>query len=123
MLVAYCVVTLGAVALNLFSATCDFLRWERIVVAMRKAGVPVSWLPTLGVLKAAGAMGLLLGLRYPVLGAAAAIGIMLFFICAIVIHLRAHDTSFGLAATFLLFAAGSFILELAVRGLGAWTLG
>lgn len=123
MFVTYVVITLGAVALNVFSATCDFLRWERIVVAMRKAGVPESWLPTLGVLKAAGAVGLLLGFRYPVLGAAAAIGIMMFFVCAIVIHLRAHDTSFGLAATFLVFAAGSFALELAVRGAGAWSLG
>ena len=123
MFVAYIVVTLGAIALNVFSATCDFLRWERIVVAMRKAGVPESWLPTLGVLKAAGAIGLLAGFWFPVLGSAAAIGIMLFFVCAIVIHLRAHDTSFGLAATFLLFAAGSFILELALRGLRAWSLG
>ena len=121
MFTAYVLVTVFAVVLNIFSAACDFLRWDRILVAMRKAGVPESWLSTLGIFKAAGAVGLLLGFRYPLLGSAAAIGIMLFFICAIVIHLRARDTSLGLAVTFLLFAVGSFVLELQVRGPSAWS--
>jgi hypothetical protein len=51
------------VILNLFSATCDFVRWERILVAMRNAGVPESWLTTLGILKALGAIGLLVEFR------------------------------------------------------------
>jgi hypothetical protein len=89
---------------------------------MHKAGVPESWLTTLGILKASGAIGLLLGFRFPALGSAAAIGIMLFFPCAIVIHLRATDTSFGLAVTFLIFALGAFVLELQVRGLSAWSI-
>lgn len=45
-----------------------------------------------GALKVAGAVGLLLGLlgvRY--LGAAAAVGLVLFFLGAIGVHLRAHD--------------------------------
>ena len=122
MFTAYVLITVIVVILNLFSAICDFLRWDRIVVAMRKAGVPESWLSTLGAFKTAGAFGLLLGFRYPLLGSVASIGIMLFFICAIVIHLRARDTSFGLALTFLLFAIGSFVLELQVRGLSAWSI-
>jgi hypothetical protein len=56
----------------------------------------------LGTLKAAGALGLLIGIRVPLIGIAAAVGLVLFFVGAIVTHLRAHDYSFGLAVVLLL---------------------
>jgi hypothetical protein len=40
--------------------------------------VSESWLTTLGILKAAGAVGLLVGIRVPLIGIAAAIGLVLF---------------------------------------------
>ena len=66
---------------------------------------------TLGVLKAAGALGLLIGIRVPAVGIAAAAGLVLFFIGAIITHLRWRDYSFGLAIVFLLLA----IVALGVR--------
>jgi hypothetical protein len=60
-----------------------------------KVGVPTSWLPMLGTLKVAGAAGLLLGLlgvRY--IGVAAAVGLVLFFLGAIGVHLRAREHHF-----------------------------
>lgn len=55
--------------------------------------MPQSWLTPLGILKAAGAGGLLLGLiGAPLIGEAAAIGLILFFVGAIITHLRAHST-------------------------------
>ena len=74
MFIAYIVATLLAAAANLFSATCDFVRYDQVSIAMAKAGVPESWMTTLGVLKAAGALGLLLGIGVPVIGTAAALG-------------------------------------------------
>jgi hypothetical protein len=71
---------------------------------MAKAGVPVSWLTfPIGTLKTLGALGLAAGLVYRPLGVSAAIGLMLFFVCALYTHVRAGDygAQFGLAIGFL----------------------
>jgi hypothetical protein len=112
-LAAYLIVTLLTVAANIFSASCDFVRYKQVSIAMARAGVPETWMTTLGVLKAAGALGLLVGICLPLIGIAAAIGLTLFFVGAIVTHLRARDYSFGPAAVFLLLAVGSLVLRLA----------
>jgi uncharacterized membrane protein YphA (DoxX/SURF4 family) len=78
---------------------------------MAKVGVSESWITTLGVLKAAGALGLLIGIRVPTVGIAAA-GLVLFFIGAIITHLRGHDYSFGLAIVFLLLAIATLGMRL-----------
>ncbi|MFI5774140.1 DoxX family protein [Streptomyces sp. NPDC051658] len=50
-----------------------------------------TWLPMLATLKAAGAVGLAVGLLgFRVIGIAAAIGLVLFFIGAMAAHLRAR---------------------------------
>ena len=77
---------------------------------MAKVGVSESWLTTLGILKAAGALGLLVGIRVPLIGIAAAIGLVLFFLAAVITHLRAHDHSFGLAVVFLLLAVAALVV-------------
>ena len=62
MFTAYDVVSvLLAVALAA-SAALDFARYEQVLINMAKAGVPESWLTMLGALKAAGALGLLVGI-------------------------------------------------------------
>jgi hypothetical protein len=45
---------------------------------------------------------------------AAASGLVLFFVGAIVIHLRARDYSFGLALVFLLLAIAALVLRVAL---------
>lgn len=112
MFIAYLIVTGLAVAANFFSAGCDFVRYRQVSIAMARAGVPESWMTSLGILKAAGALGLLAGIGVPVVGMAAAIGLILFFVGAIFTHLRARDYSFGLAAIFLLLAVAALILRL-----------
>jgi len=107
MFVTYVVVTLLVAAANIFSATLDFIRYKPILINMAKAGVSESWITTLGILKAAGALGLLIGIGVPAVGIAAAAGLVLFFIGAIITHLRGHDYSFSLAIVFLLLAAGA----------------
>jgi uncharacterized membrane protein len=87
---------------------------------MVKAGVPESWLTLpIGTLKTAGAVGLLLGvIGVPLIGTAAAVGLILFFVCALYTHLRASDYSpqFGLAIGFLLLAVAALVLDLATAG-------
>src|SRR5439155_21721318 len=109
MFTASIVVTVLAAAANAFSATLDFIRYKQILSNMAKVGVSESWITTLGILKAAGALGLLVGIRVPLIGIAAAIG-LLFFLAAVITHLRAHDHSFGLAVVFLLLAVAALVV-------------
>jgi hypothetical protein len=115
MFTAYVVVTLMAIAANTFAATADFMRLKFILITAAKVGVPESWLPMLGTLKAAGALGLLVGLiGVPLIGTAAAVGLILFFVGAIITHLRLRDYySIGPAAAFLLLAVTALVLDLA----------
>jgi hypothetical protein len=115
MFTAYVVVTVLAAAANTFSATLDFIRFKRILINMARAGVPESWITKLGILKAAGALGLLVGIGVPLIGTAAAVGLILFFVAAIITHLRARDYSLGLAVVFLLLAAAALTLGLYAR--------
>src|SRR5215204_1730043 len=102
---AYLVVTALAVAANLFAAGVDFVRNPQVAINMDRAGVPRSWMIPLGILKAAGALGLLLGIFVPTIGIAAGVGLVLFFIGAIITHLRGHY-----------YAVTALVLRLAVSG-------
>jgi hypothetical protein len=113
MFTAYVVVTILAAAATTFAATADFLCPQWLLANMTKVGVPRSWLFPLGALKAAGALGLLVGLGVPLLGVVAAGGLVLFFVGAILTHIRAHWYSFAYPAAFLLLAVGSLGLRLA----------
>jgi len=112
---AYVVVIALAAVANTFSAACDFVRYEQVAVGMRQVGVPESWMTMLGVFKVAGAFGLVLGFAVPAIGVAAAVGLVLFFVAAILTHLRARDfsPSLGYATMFLLLAVNALVLRLA----------
>jgi hypothetical protein len=116
MFTAFFAVTLLAVAANAFSGVAAIAHFKPILPGMARAGVPESWLTfPIGTLKTAGAIGLLLGLAgVPVIGTAAAIGLILFFVCALYTHVRAHDYSaqFGLAIGFLAVAVAVLVLGL-----------
>jgi hypothetical protein len=113
----YVVVALATIAANAFSGVAALLHWKPILPGMAKAGVPESWLTfPIGTLKTAGAVGLLLGLLgVPLIATAAAIGLILFFVCAVYTHVRASDYSpqFGLANGFLALAVATLALNLA----------
>lgn len=114
MLTAYIVVVLVAIAANILIATADFVRAELVLTNSAKVGVPESWLTALGILKAAGAGGLLLGLLgVPLIGEAAAIGLILFFVGAIITHLRARDYALGFPGAYLLLAVAALVLFVA----------
>jgi DoxX-like family len=104
MTTTYLAVTLSAIAANGFSGIAALLHFKPIMPGMAKAGVPVSWLTfPIGTLKTLGALGLATGLVLHPIGIAAAIGLVLFFVCAVYTHIRAGDygPQFGLAIGFL----------------------
>ncbi|MCJ0870706.1 DoxX family protein [Streptomyces sp. AP-93] len=113
MFIAYAVAA-GLLALALTaSATFTFQRNPATTETMTKLGVPDSWLPRLATLKAAGAIGLVAGLWLTPLGIAAAAGVTLFFLGAILTHLRAKDYNFAPAAALALVAAAALVLRAA----------
>lgn len=109
-------VTLLAVAANAFSGIAALAHLRPILPGMARAGVPESWLTfPIGTLKTAGAAGLLLGLLgLPLVGTAAATGLVLFFVCAVYTHLLAgdHSPQLGLAVGFLGLAVAALLLGL-----------
>lgn len=108
--IAYAVVG-GLLALVLAtSATFTLQRNDQIVASMRKVGVPDSWLPRLAALKGAGAIGLVAGLWSTPLGIAAATGVTLYFIGAVVSHLRVKDYELAPAAVLAVAATAALIL-------------
>ncbi|MEU5147438.1 DoxX family protein [Streptomyces yangpuensis] len=112
MFIAYAIVG-GLLALALAaSAAFSLQRNEQIVASMRKVQVPDSWLPRLAALKAAGAIGLIAGLWITPLGVAAAVGVTLYFIGAVISHLRVKDYELAPAAVLTLVAAAALTLRI-----------
>ena len=113
MFTTYVVVAVLTVAANGYAAIVDFTRPDWLSRNMAKARVPQSWLFSLGALKAAGALGVLVGIAVPVLGVAASVGLVLFFIGALITHFRARYWDIAPPVAFLLLAVGSLVLRLA----------
>jgi hypothetical protein len=114
MFVGYVAVAVLAAAMNAWAASLDFRRAEMAVDNAAKVEVPSSWLLPLGALKFAGAVGLVVGILVPLVGVAAGIGLVLFFVCAIFAHLRVGwYSTLPFPIMFLLFALVALALRLA----------
>lgn len=113
MTTAYVVLAVVTAALNLWAAIGDFLHTPSTMKNVATVEVPSSWLVPLGLLKTAGAVGLLVGIVIPVIGVAAAIGLVLFFVCAVFAHLRVRwYSTLPFPATFLVLAVGALVTRL-----------
>lgn len=88
---AYVIVTIGAALWVGFSAVSLLRRAPFVVEPLVEYGVPEAWWTPLGAAKGAGALGLLAGLFVPAIGVAAAVGLILYFLGAVVTVLRARS--------------------------------
>jgi DoxX-like family len=111
----YVVVTVITAIITAAVGIADFIPAGFVLANSARVHVPRSWLPMLGTLKLAGAIGLLVVLvGLPAIGIAAATGLVLFFIGAVIAHLRArvlYNIAFpgaylGLSAASLVLLAG-----------------
>lgn len=92
MFIAYIVLAILLAALAIFSAIAKLRRNPRLIEGINGTiGVPMRWIPALAACEIAGAIGILIGIFWPPLGIAAAIGLVIYFIGAIVAHLRVKD--------------------------------
>ena len=112
---AYVVITCAAVLANAGIAAADLAKAPFVLANSGAVGVPQAWIPPLALLKAAGAAGLLLGLLgLRPLGVAAGVGLVLFYIGAVLVHVRArvlHNLAFP--GLYLALAATALALALA----------
>lgn len=117
MFAAYVTVTVVTILANACIAVACLAQARFVLANMDEVGVPRPWLPRLGVLKGAGAAGLLLGLLgVRPLGIAAAIGLVLFFTGALAAHVRARVLdNIAFPGAFFALAAASAVLAIAVR--------
>jgi hypothetical protein len=111
--VVYVVITVLAALANGYAASLDFVGAESVRLVADRVQVSRRWMVPLGVLLASGAAGLLAGFAVPALGVAAAIGLILYFICAVSAHLRVGDRGITPAVFFLLLAVSALATNLA----------
>ncbi|WP_156687835.1 DoxX family protein [Mycobacterium sp. Marseille-P9652] len=98
MTAGYAAITLATAVITAGIAVADLVPAGFVLANSAEVGVSRSWLPALAALKLAGAVGLVAGLAgLHALGIAAAAGLVLFFVGAVVTHVRArvfHNIAF-----------------------------
>jgi hypothetical protein len=111
---ALVVITLTTAVATAGVAVADLIPARFVLANLAEVGVPRSWLPPLAAVKLAGTGGLVVGLMgLPALGIAAAVGLVLFFVGAVVTHLRAHVLyNIAFPGAFLCLAAATLALML-----------
>jgi hypothetical protein len=114
MTTAYFVVTAITIAVTAAIVVADVTKSKFVLATSAEVGLPLSWLPTLAALKAAGAVGLLLGLLgFRLIGLAAAVGLVLFFTGALGAHVRARVFyNIAFPGTYFALAVASLVLTL-----------
>jgi hypothetical protein len=114
---AYVVITLITVIATGGIAVADLIPAQFVLANSAEVGVPRSWIPALALTKLAGAVGLVAGLvGLPALGIAAAAGLVLFFVGAVLTHLRAHVLyNIAFPGAYLCLSAASLALLIGER--------
>jgi hypothetical protein len=84
-----------------------------VKVIHETVGVPLKYLPVLAACEAAGAVGLVAGIWFPPLGVAAGVALVIYFIGAVVSHVRVGDfKGIGNALVMLALSAVSLALRI-----------
>ena len=107
--ITYVVITILAALAYSYAAYLNFVGAESVKVVADKVQVSQKWMIPFGMLLASGAVGLLIGFAVPALGTAAAIGLVVYFVCALGAHVRVRDRQIGGALSFLVLAVAALI--------------
>ncbi|MCI2420027.1 DoxX family protein [Saccharopolyspora sp. K220] len=94
------------------SASGKLTRQESQMATLRKVSVPDDKVWLLAAAEIAGGVGLVVGLFWWPLGLAAAVGVILYFLGAIVAHVRINDWNITAAAVLLVFSAAALTLRI-----------
>jgi hypothetical protein len=112
---AYIVVTIVASVVNGIAAGTYLIGHEFPKAQADMKRIPQSWVPVLGGLLAAGSVGLLAGFAVPLLGTLAAAGLVLYFLGALIAHLRVGSRQLLGWAVFFSTAVAALAVSLGYR--------
>jgi uncharacterized membrane protein YphA (DoxX/SURF4 family) len=114
MFIAYIVIAVLMALLAVASGAAKLQHNPRVVSSIHEViGVPMPWLPVLAACEIAGALGILIGIFWPPLGLAAAVGLVLYFVGAVISHLRVRDfKGVGNPILPLLLAVATLVLRI-----------
>ena len=91
---AYLILTGFAAAIVTFSGIGKIRHDPKIVKVIHETvGVPMRFMPILAACEFAGALGIVAGIWWPPLGVAAGVGLVVYFVGAVVSHLRVGDVA------------------------------
>lgn len=111
MFVAYCVIAVLYAAMLIFSGITKLQHHPQAVQIIHDLiGVPLQFFPLLAACEFAGAIGLVAGIRWKRLGVAAAIGLIVYFVGAILSHVRVGDFAGIWSAVLMLVIAVAVLL-------------
>jgi DoxX-like family len=110
--IVYVLIVILAALAYAYAACLNFVGSESVKLVADKVQVSHKCMIPFGMLLASGAAGLLVGLAMPALGTAAAIGLVVYFICALAAHIRVRDLQIAGAVSFLVLAVLALIAGL-----------
>ncbi|MFE9043425.1 DoxX family protein [Streptomyces sp. NPDC007818] len=116
MFATYVVVTVLTAVLNGSAAVANLIGHDYPKSQADKMGIPHSWMPLLGTAMGAGALGLVAGFAVPPLGVIAAVGLVLYFLGALWVHLRVGDHQLGAWVVFFCLPVAALFTNLAYHG-------
>ena len=105
-------VTVVAAVLTGIAAVTYLIGHEYPRAQARMKRLPPSWVPRLGLLLAAGSAGLLVGLAVPWVGTLAAAGLVLYFLGALIAHLRVGSRKLTGWAVFFITEVAALVVNL-----------
>lgn len=118
MFAAYVTVTLLASVFTGIAAVTYLIGHEYPKAQLKMKRLPQWWALMLGTFLAAGSLGLLAGFAVPLLGMLAAACLVLYFVGALIAHLRVGSRQLVGWAVFFVTVVAALVVNLGYHGLG-----
>ncbi|MFD1933437.1 MULTISPECIES: DoxX family protein [Nonomuraea] len=112
MFIAYATVTILAATISGIAGVMYLIRHDYPMAQMKVKRLPQSWGPMLGLMLVGGSLGLLAGFGVPLLGILAAAGLVLYFVGALIAHLRVGSRNLANWAFFLVTMVAALAVNL-----------
>jgi len=117
MFAAYVTVTILAAVFTAIASVTYLIGHAYPKAQLDMKRLPHSWMPRLGTILAAGSLGLLAGFAVPLLGELAAAGLVLYFVGALIAHLRVGSRNLVGWAVFFVTVVAALVVNVGYHGL------
>jgi hypothetical protein len=114
--VAYVTINIVAAVFTGIAAVTYLINHSYPRAQTQRKRLPLSWMPRLGAALAAGSLGLLAGFAVPVVGTVASLCLVLYFVGALVAHLRVGSRNLVGWAVFFVTTVAACVVNLAYHG-------